>query len=844
MPQLREGSLLLTMTALLIPPLVRSQDHHVDCDVLRCSPGSPLIPAAGPFAYVHPLPDATFVSPFTSIIMRPDHNDNHAHRHQQVVNESVHVAIEGEDSGTRNATMAVSRDNLTIVLDIDGAFVPGERVTVSVPEGITLATTPWREDGEEHHDEVLGGFWWQFTIAPRRTAAHYFRAMRDFASSNERRRHIEHMMETHLGSGNGAGGRGVAVTMAAAAEEMEDETDIRPFFWRESMFTHHDDRRGPTAHSSSLLENATASAKKRAIKAYKTLPDDYPAVDVLVPPVKGKTADGVIIFAPLRDPLISVHQYLSIVDEHGEPVWYHRFPHVNEKWHGWSTRDFKMQQNGLLSHVSDRGGWSVLDHSYEEVRHIFPKNGYITNDHDFQMSKDDHVLLLAYDYRENMDMTWRGGSPHTKVMGFVIQELDDKDNLVWQWNSWDHLHGGLEKSQNKPDGGFFDHLHVNSACWTPDGHVLISLRHLSQVIKINRKTGAIMWKLGGPDGDFTFHGKDPGPSWQHDSRLHEDGRLSLFDNGNGRDPPWSRAVEYEIDEKKLVAKRKWEYRHDPDRYGLAMGGFDYLDNGNMVVNFAGVEPDSHPFYTEVTRKGEKVLELSINPGMAYRAMKYDWWGAPSSLPDLVLDAERASLHFSWNGATHIKEWKVYGGVDPDDMDLIDTIAKKHFEHSLELADTRHSPINSCVYYRVEAVTKHHKTSKSHSSPPLLSPWCSSMGAMCTSHSDDSHRQDCASDTPFVTQQQCHQLGCCFRPPDGSTKRDVPWCFRPRTSDDGRCGSGKGQVDAGWDGIQKNECLGQGACWHETGEAGVPWCFHAADTCKHMKDKGNKRLVSE
>ena len=31
------------------------------------------------------------------------------------------------------------------------------------------------------------------------------------------------------------------------------------------------------------------------------------------------------------------------------------------------------------------------------------------------------VLLLAYDYRENMDMTWRGGSPHTKVMGFVIQ---------------------------------------------------------------------------------------------------------------------------------------------------------------------------------------------------------------------------------------------------------------------------------------------------------------------------------------------------------------------------------------------------------------------------------------
>ena len=56
----------------------------------------------------------------------------------------------------------------------------------------------------------------------------------------------------------------------------------------------------------------------------------------------------------------------------------------------------------------------------------------------------------------------------------------------------------------------------------------------------------------------------------------------------------------------------------------------YLDNGNMVVNFAGVEPDSHPFYTEVTRKGEKVLELSINPGR-YNATRTPMWLVQASL---------------------------------------------------------------------------------------------------------------------------------------------------------------------------------------------------------------------
>jgi len=396
------------------------------------------------------------------------------------------------------------------------------------------------------------------------------------------------------------------------------------------------------------------------------------------------------------------------------------------------------------------------------------------------------------------------------------------------------MHGAMQEIQNTTgqgffDGeGFFDQLHANSVAWTPDGHVLVSLRHLSQIIKINRKTGAIMWKLGGIDSDFSFEGDDPGPSWQHDARLHAGGILTVFDNGSERRPPWSRAVEYELDQKKMVAKKIWEYRDNPDRFGVAMGGFDYLENGNLVVNFAGVEPDTNPFYTEVTRRGEKVLELSVEPGMAYRAMKYPWWGVPSTRPQLVMDEKNASLHFSWNGATHIHEWRVYGGLDPETRDLITSIPKKQFEHSILLAETPHSPVNSCLYYRVEAIDIEHRVNRT--SATLLSPWCSSLGAMCLM--DDAEKEDCAEDKPSLDAKECKSRGCCYRPPAASSKDGVPWCFRPRQrAPNGACASGRGRANASWKGIRREQCVAQGACWRETDEVGVPWCFHAGDTCR-------------
>ena len=63
----------------------------------------------------------------------------------------------------------------------------------------------------------------------------------------------------------------------------------------------------------------------------------------------------------------------------------------------------------------------------------------------------------------------------------------------------------------------WDYLHLNSIDVLPDGNLLVRVRHTFALYKLDRKTGKVIWRLGGKRSDF-----DMGPgtqfAWQHDGR--------------------------------------------------------------------------------------------------------------------------------------------------------------------------------------------------------------------------------------------------------------------------------------------------------------------------------------
>jgi uncharacterized protein (UPF0248 family) len=162
----------------------------------------------------------------------------------------------------------------------------------------------------------------------------------------------------------------------------------------------------------------------------------------------------------------------------------------------------------------------------------------------------------------------------------------------------------------------------NSVQELPDGDILASYRPTSTVIRISRKTGKILWKLGSP----TVAG-------QHAPTLLGNGNVLIFDNGPHRlddAVPYSRVIEVNPATNEIV----WKYQDKPtwNFFSPRMGFAQRLPNGNTLIT-----ESSFGRVFEVTKEGEIVWEY-INPFFG----KPFFGGPPTSESNQVFRAIRYS----------------------------------------------------------------------------------------------------------------------------------------------------------------------------------------------------------
>lgn len=358
-----------------------------------------------------------------------------------------------------------------------------------------------------------------------------------------------------------------------------------------------------------------------------SLPEDFPQLTV---DTSNNPSSGKIFLANFpygaND---SLGYYLMIVNNDGTVDRYKKLSQP--------SFDFKVEPNGDLSYAKvlvnyteyAKVRWIILDSTLTQIDSFQCGNGYSADLHDFELLPNGHALLMAYD-PEPFDMSRivKGGDPNATVIGGIIQEVDDSDNVVFQWRSWDYI--PITDSYQNLTTSTVDYLHMNAIDLDNDGNILASFRHLSQVIKINRQTGDVMWKLGGKENQFTFINENESNapnyfSYQHDVRCLLNGDITLFDNGNQHNPPYSRAVEYKLDEKNKTATLVWEYRHNPDIYAFAMGTVQRLSNGNTLIGWGIASATGAPVFTEVHPDNSIALEMSYPAGeLSYRAYKFPW----------------------------------------------------------------------------------------------------------------------------------------------------------------------------------------------------------------------------
>jgi len=304
--------------------------------------------------------------------------------------------------------------------------------------------------------------------------------------------------------------------------------------------------------------------------------------------------------------------------------------------------DFQVQPNGLLSYALGDFSSSVplpgeelqhmvLDSSLAVVDSFKMKNGYITDFHEFKMLPKGHVMMMSYHtIIYDMSTIVEGGKTDASLVINIIQEQDRDKNVVFEWRNIDYIpitDSDLDLTDSRINYGTLNAFDLDN-----DGNILASFRNHSEIMKISRETGELMWRMGGPRGEFTFVGEheENAPyyhSRQHNIRRRPNGNITMFDNGQFHTPPYSRAVEYELDEENKEATMVSEWRYpNGNIFCVTAGNAEPLSDGGWFIGFGVPNPQFvKRNAVEVHPDGSIALELSLPGGvLAYRTYKFPW----------------------------------------------------------------------------------------------------------------------------------------------------------------------------------------------------------------------------
>jgi arylsulfotransferase ASST len=260
--------------------------------------------------------------------------------------------------------------------------------------------------------------------------------------------------------------------------------------------------------------------------------------------------------------------------------------------------------------------YDELDVAGNVLRSWTASGAYGTDNHELRLTSRGTGILLGFDVK-TIDLTAFGGSPTAQVVGNVLEEVDSAGQTPFVWNAFDHFSITDIDPSISLATPTVDWNHGNAIEVDQDGNYLVSFRHESEITKIDSRTGNVIWRWGGVKNQFTFTGDTLMFSFQHGIRRLRNGHYILFDNGDTHNPPFSRAVEYVLDQNAKVATLVWSYRPSPDIFSPFIGFAQRLANANTLVTF-GPQGTLH----EVLPSGQLAWQLSLPPGnWIYRAYR-------------------------------------------------------------------------------------------------------------------------------------------------------------------------------------------------------------------------------
>ena len=280
-------------------------------------------------------------------------------------------------------------------------------------------------------------------------------------------------------------------------------------------------------------------------------------------------------------------------------------------------------QNQLTGYVV------IADENLNEIKKVHLKThndiiagpGYVDLDvHDFILLNDDHYITMSYYPKKvsNIPATLNP-DPDVQVISNIIQEIQN-DAVIWQWDATEHP----ELYEASVEGNDFtntivaqDYLHMNSMTIDPkDNNLICSYRNLDQVLKINRTTGAIVWRLGGKNSNFPISNTQYFMRQHNATLINNNHTLMLFDNGEVKSRPYSRVLEFDLNEvnRTITGFRSFNI---PEPFSQYMGSVQKFGDNYFIGGGTG------NFALEINANTKERNIEFLSEQASYRAYKYE-----------------------------------------------------------------------------------------------------------------------------------------------------------------------------------------------------------------------------
>jgi arylsulfate sulfotransferase len=372
------------------------------------------------------------------------------------------------------------------------------------------------------------------------------------------------------------------------------------------------------------------------------VPSDFPPYTVTSSPGAG-TED--ILLTPNGE-------YLLLMDRSGAPLYYRTFlPNDVE-----DLQQAELPDGGKLYTVTvgvtNPEGWTlgvdhVMDDQFNDVTDYqlpaYAQHGVLQAEgHEFRMLGDQHYLAISYVQRTlnlssvipNCPSCPNWGT-QALVMSNIMQEVEN-GNVLMEWDSANvpslYADSYFANQISSTSMMVTDYLHLNSIDIDPsDGNFIVSFRHTSSIVKIDRTTSAILWTLGGMEDQYGLTG-DQIFSFQHHVRMQPDGSVTVFDDGNNNPNMQTRVLSFVLDQvnHKVTSFNILYSKPTSQPQSGLMGSAVPLSGGRLFIGWGGWycppfcsndSPNLGPAASEIVDGGTVwSLELTTPGVFSYRAL--------------------------------------------------------------------------------------------------------------------------------------------------------------------------------------------------------------------------------